>query len=373
MSKAVLSPRSQVIESVRGWIASGRIAPGTRLPAEQGIADELRVARGTVRSALQELTRLGVVVAVARRGYRAAAADEAAGVGQGAVLLVSYLDDALTSNTGVDAGFEVGTFRAARLAGHAVLALGATRLRTNLDAILGQGRPLGAVIDHETANGAHGPAIVAALTGRGIPCVVHGDGEALAGCDRVVSDSAAGASLLVRGLAAAGRRRILPVWSTPTRPYWLREREAGIAAALAESGLEALPAVIMPALEERAIGDREVLELRMRQYLGFLVEPLAGPQPIDAILATTDTDVFPLAMACRRLGREPGRDVLIAGYDGYWRSCWEREVEPYEPWASIDRDNEGLGEVAIRLLVERLAAPGTAPQRRAVAPRLIVT
>lgn len=370
MSKATLSPRSQVLETVRGWIESGRIAPGTRLPAEQGIAEELGVARGTVRSALRELVRLGVLVAVARRGYRTAST-ETAGIGNGAVLLVSYLDSAAVRNTGVDAGFEVGTFRAARLAGRTVLALGAERMLDGGSALLGQGRPLGAVIDHETANGAYGPAIIAALRGRGIPCVVHGDAEGLAGCDRVVSDNAAGAALLVRGLLAAGRRRILPVWSTPTRPYWLREREAGIATALA--GAEALPAVVLPALQTRVIDDREVLEMRMRQYLGFLVDHLAGPHPVDAILATTDCDVFPLAMACRRLGREPGRDVVIAGYDGYWRSCWERIADPYEPWATIDRDNESLGEAAIRLLVERIADPEAPPRRRAVTPRLLIT
>lgn len=368
MSKASLSPRAQVVEAVRGWIASGRLAAGTRLPAEQGIADELRVARGTVRSALQELTRLGVLVAAARRGYRAAGGGEP---GAGAVLLVSHLDDAPERDTGVDAGFEIGTFRAARLAGHAVLALGAARLRDGADAILGRTRPLGAVLDHQTANAPHGPGIVAALRARGIACVVHGDDAALAGCDRVVSDSAAGAALLLRGLAAAGRRRILPVWSTAERPYWLREREAGIAAAAAAAGLAPLPPVVIPALQRRAIDDPAVLDLRMRQYLGFLLEHLAPPDPADAILATSDSDVFPLAMACRRLGREPGREVLIAGYDNYWRSCWERAVEPCPPWASIDRDNEALGEAAIALLVERIADPAAPPRRRAVAPRLV--
>lgn len=368
MSKASLSPRAQVVEAIRSWIASGRIAPGTRLPAEQGIADELRVARGTVRSALVELTRLGVLVAVARRGYRAAGADEP---GAGAILLVSHLDSAPERDTGIDAGFEIGTFRAARLAGRAVLALGAGRLRDGADAILGRGRPFGAVLDHQTATAPHGPAIVAALRERGIPCVVHGDDGPLTACDRVVSDSAAGAALLVRGLIAAGRRRILPVWSTAERPYWLREREAGIAAAAAEAGIAVPAAVVIPSLQRREIDDPAVLELRMRQYLGFLVEHLARPEPIDAILATSDSDVFPLAMACRRLGREPGRDVLIAGYDNYWRSCWERTAEASEPWATIDRDNEALGEAAIALLVSRVADPTAPPQRRAVPPRLV--
>ena len=55
------SPRRKVIEAIREQITSGRYTAGSRLPTELELADELAVARGTVRSALRELAETGVV------------------------------------------------------------------------------------------------------------------------------------------------------------------------------------------------------------------------------------------------------------------------------------------------------------------------
>jgi DNA-binding LacI/PurR family transcriptional regulator len=369
---AAQSPRNQVIAAVRSWLGEGRLPPGSRLPAEQAIADEVGVARGTVRSALQELEQLGLVVSSERRGYRAAEAHRAPDpLLSGAVVLVSRItdEDRARGFSGVDSGFELGAFAAARAAGHAVIGLPPERLEGSAGEALAAARPLGVIAAHQVAAADGGRASLARLRRCGVPVVVNGDGEELADFDRVASDFAAGSAALVHHLARQGRRRILRLWSLLDRPYWLTARDAGYDQAVQACGLEALPAVAIPALSERVEDDLAVLDLRVRQYLGFLVEHLGGAAPVDALLLTTDSDVFPVAMACQLLGKEPGREVAVCGYDNYWPTCWEHRREGFVPTASIDRGNRQMGEIAVALLLERLGAAGP-PLRRLVAPQL---
>ena len=57
-----------IIEQVRGLIASGRLKPGDRLPAERELAQALSVGRSAVREAIRALESLGVVEARAGEG-----------------------------------------------------------------------------------------------------------------------------------------------------------------------------------------------------------------------------------------------------------------------------------------------------------------
>jgi GntR family transcriptional repressor for pyruvate dehydrogenase complex len=60
------STRDRVVEHVRRLIESGGLKPGDRLPGERDLAHELRVSRPSVRSGLEALESMGVVVS--RRG-----------------------------------------------------------------------------------------------------------------------------------------------------------------------------------------------------------------------------------------------------------------------------------------------------------------
>jgi GntR family transcriptional repressor for pyruvate dehydrogenase complex len=60
------STRDRVVEHVRRLIEGGRLRPGDRLPGERDLAQELGVSRPSVRSGLEALESMGVVVS--RRG-----------------------------------------------------------------------------------------------------------------------------------------------------------------------------------------------------------------------------------------------------------------------------------------------------------------
>jgi GntR family transcriptional repressor for pyruvate dehydrogenase complex len=60
------STRDRVVGHVRRLIEGGRLKPGDRLPGERDLARKLRVSRPSVRSGLEALESMGVVVS--RRG-----------------------------------------------------------------------------------------------------------------------------------------------------------------------------------------------------------------------------------------------------------------------------------------------------------------
>lgn len=57
-----------IAEVVRGRIAAGLLAPGDAVPSETALSEEFRVARNTVRRALAELHRDGLLTVVPGRG-----------------------------------------------------------------------------------------------------------------------------------------------------------------------------------------------------------------------------------------------------------------------------------------------------------------
>jgi DNA-binding GntR family transcriptional regulator len=60
----------QLCESLRADIASGRLAPGTRLPSTRTLARELRLSRNTVVAAYEQLVLEGLLIATVGSGTR---------------------------------------------------------------------------------------------------------------------------------------------------------------------------------------------------------------------------------------------------------------------------------------------------------------
>jgi DNA-binding LacI/PurR family transcriptional regulator len=105
---------------------------------------------------------------------------------------------------------------------------------------------------------------------------------------------------------------------------------------------------------------------------GHLLAAFGPKLDVDAIMVTSDRDAFITAAAVRLFGKEPGRDVLIAGYDNTYTLCEEHASEPSMPTLTVDKRRELTGEMMIQLLTDRASGRlPDAPQVRAVPPVVI--
>jgi DNA-binding GntR family transcriptional regulator len=64
----------RVAEDIAARIASGELAPGTRLRAERQLAEHYGVAYGTIRRAMQVLRERGLITTIHGRGTFVASA-----------------------------------------------------------------------------------------------------------------------------------------------------------------------------------------------------------------------------------------------------------------------------------------------------------
>ncbi len=357
-----LPPRSRAASIIRRWIGAGRLPPGERLPGEDALGVQIGVSRFTVHAALEDLALAGAVRAVGKRGWIVPTDSTAVALRTVLVLGSTNANHSWAAEPWSQAARHVGAISAAAGHGTGVLSFDHGRLETTpLDAILG--RRADAVL--ALADPAD-DALFARAQGRanelGLPAVAVVDGEPWPGADAVVCDHSVGAALLVRRLAAEGRRRILIVTEGPSAHAWHARRLLGYAIGAAEAGLPA-PRVVSVPLPSSV--DHEV---RVRLAESHLREALAGDPAIDAVCAITDRTAYVCGGALRRIGAE--QRVRVAGYDGMATGCPEAEFEGWCPVLSIDKRNAEAGAAAMELVVRRWSEPVGPPMRVDIEPRI---
>lgn len=385
-------PRDRVVAWISERITTGDLAAGMRLPAADDVAVELNVDKKTVLRAYLDLERLGLVVPRTVGGQRAVrlvapTASHAPSRPTGIQPTRSHA----TADTGILLVFpaavphRVGAasgWASAMLAGaieRAQEADVAVNVRSAERVVAGG---LGATPIYGAAvmdiSGTTATAVVAALKNAGpISALtdIVGDKSAI---DTVDSDHAAGCSALLKHLLSLGFRRPLLVWSWLDASVdlpWAQARERGFRETLTAAGLHAPPPLRIPE-EYTSITkttEREKFDHHVHMHAGYLAPLFLSEQAPDALLAVTDGIVPRLTAACHLLGRPPGPQLAIVGYDAYWRDVPEQRFAPCTPLATVDKNNHAVGRQLVNLLIQRRTGnvPAT-PQRRVVDPTLII-
>lgn len=373
-----LAPRMAVVEAVKRWIAAGELPSGAAIPSARTLSTRLHVQRPTVRRALAILERQGVIqtvgprtrivterpmpmahsIVVAARPKTVDSQGRYKGAPWGTVMFEAVME-------------EVGK------RGYSLILTHPDRATTQDIQRLVSGCPSGVVVPELTADGRLQLQWSQALQQAGIPMVVYGGSPELATMDRVTSDHDHGSYELTRLLLGRGCRRILMLFEAWPDLYWVKGRRSGYERALAEAGVPALPPVNYgrPEIPESAelVDVFEAARRRAASYLLEYVGPLAGANRVDAIMTASDGETFAVAGACRLLGVTPGKDVLIVGYDNYWREAMERTFEPAIPLATVDKHNAAIGKQLVSLLADRIEGRlPPEPQVRVVPPQLVV-
>lgn len=372
-------PRSRVVQTLRSWIEEGKLVGGDRLPSEMDLAAKMQVARVTIRWALKELEdanlirqegRSRIVVRQPRRERRMLLSD--------AVAVLSD-DPAMPDGSKRSGGFEkyiqIGVMEAIGDAGlHAMLLRADKMGGAHLQRLIGE-HPRGVITLRDAVRSEVGRDVVKQLLAAEIPVVCYGSSTVSGFCDTVASNHELGQYQVVKYLIERGCRRILRLWpgeQEQASKEWLEARNAGYERALREAGLPILEP-ICPLIPTQQLSFREAFDVQKRIYVGHLAPHLLGPNPVDAIAVVSDGPVFAAAGACRLLGKQPQKDVLLAGYDNYWAESHAHELEASVPLVTVDKRNAAIGQALVDMLLAR--AEGTLPsepQLRLVAPELVV-
>lgn len=366
------------VERMRQEIVSGRWIEGQELPSERMLSDRLGVARMTLRSALRELESAGVIEHGEGRKRRVSRMPRSLlshSVGVVSAMRVSPADPHFSPTQELYTQWSAEA--ALQEAGYNILVVHLKMLQGAKWLQFLDNRPAGLLWTADCAEIHASAAVLEAEEKTRIPVVINSDNPMFSHVDRVVSDHERGGEDLVKWLLAKGCRRLAVVKSSIYDFDWWDRRVAGMRRMVAKSGLATLREVLC-SVDQRGPSEtltKEFFSRRVRQMVGFLIDLFQGDHPVDGILAINDLEAVQIAAACRLLGRMPGRDVRIAGYDNSWQSSAEYAIEPVAPCVTIDKDNPAIGRALAEVLLGRIEASKTTQSglRRVIPHRLVET
>ena len=369
-------PRSAVMREIIRNIEEGNYAVGQPLPSTRKLSETLNVHRGTITRAFSLLEDEGYLK-VGASGMRIVApkAQQASKfVGQSIAMLIMP-PESWRGNSHESGWLEYidrGMFEQIRAEKLHAMWLHPDLVDEAMISDLMRNRPQGIVVGEHAARLPGVVSLLEPLHKSGLPMVVYGDAPRLASFDRVVSDHESGAYQLTKWLISRGCKRIVMLFGENRNYYWTEGRISGCRRALEEAGLPFQEPVYAP-LQEGRKTSKEIFDETVRTIGSYFIEHL-GSNRADAILCASDCLVFPVAGLVRLAGWQPGRDMLIAGYDNYWHEAPERRFEDVKPAATVDKLNPEIGKEMVKLLLERISGSlPDEPQRRVVVPKMIVT
>ena len=366
--------RDKVAIAMRDWIKAGKWPAGQALPSGRRLTHLLGANRPAVRGAVQLLVSEGLLVVEGRTARVQGDADPLIARSMVVVGAPPQMDAGDLSHGWANA-ITSGAIEAVAKHGLNAIAPHPDRIDESVITGLQKGRPYGVVLTdcgygHELKR-----EMLNRLAEIGIRIAIYSGGSEWSDYDCVHSDHEAGAYELTKWLIANGRRRIAHLFVRPKSSYWTKARFQGYQRAMTEAGLQPLPLISAEGVTSVSAQDGSIERFDVFRHLftGYLAPRLLGNAPLDAILTESDGQVYPLAAACRALGREPGKDVWLTGYDNYYAACGERAYESCGPQATMDKRNPEMGAELVRIIIDRAEGRLTGPPvSRKFMPQLIV-
>ena len=172
--------------------------------------------------------------------------------------------------------------------------------------------------------------------------------------DSVDIDNVGGAALATAHLISNGHQRIAFIGSFPRTPIWT-ERIQGYRRQLMQHRITVEDELIVPCPTTGDAGHKAILHLLKR------------PHPPTAALCFQTSLAYGVMLGLQSSGLTPGKDFAVVGIDELPEAAlWQPgittvSIEPYQ-----------VGQVAARLLLERIERPDKAAERIVIPAQLIV-
>lgn len=349
----------QIYHALREAIMAGEFEPGQALPAERQLAEGCKVARLTVVKALDLLERDGLI----DRQH-----------GRGTFVLEPYSSDAALAGTLAlicsptsDNDLLMGMSRVAFEHRYHLQVLGIDHRFRHLDSYLETciaagvqgflvfGRP-----------GTKDAAIYQALVARGIPVVMVDRYYPQVEVDHVVFDNEQASFALTERLLARGHERIavVPGWDLETTA--VRDRLRGYCRALNGAGLAHDEDLIWLELYDQmkpfgiaTEGDQQLLREKLERHQPsaiLTINDIISDRLLRDLLAI-QSSLNPVKLVVQ------GADIVLATFSNYSKA--DHHHVAVHPAGK-------LGEVAAKLLIDRLRGRVTGPAKHVVVPMQIV-
>ncbi|MFH0963740.1 MAG: substrate-binding domain-containing protein [Planctomycetota bacterium] len=337
----------QVEKDIERQIAKGVWASADRIPSEQVLAHIYGVARPTVRRAIFNLSRRGVVVR--RRGKGTFICRESYAVQQShAMRTIMFVAGDFDVFGGILKGVEEEALRRGYAVSVGELSPGAEKERLYLK--LAQERGASGILIEPVYLLA--PEEFRVVRDGGIPMVFI-EKEVELEEDFVGGDNRGGMALAIHHLHALGHRRIGYVQhersqDRPTQP----ERLAGFLAASRAHGLEVDPSWIVALHDVHGSGPED--EARM----GRLLDLEDADRPTAVCCFNDNVASFVMRLALRR-GLSIPEDLSVVGWDDM-----EANHPHVIPLTSLATETRQIGLEAARMLFEKIEHGDTVEKRR---------
>ncbi len=231
-------------------------------------------------------------------------------------------------------------------------------------------RPFGVVFS-ENSGLPPPPETCSKLFNAGIPFVAYGD---FPGIDRVTCDHSSGTYELAKYLISRGSRRIaLYIQEDHRNGYWIKDRLDGLKKATSEEGLDYLePIYELPLKGVTGRNEEEYFKARAAFSAGCLAPALLGSNPPDTLMLLSDWIVPQISTACEVLGKKPGTDILIAGYDNFYDETPDFRLNPALPVATVEKFLAESGRKMAEILFARAEGKlPPEPKRIMITPKVI--
>jgi LacI family transcriptional regulator len=328
------------------------------LPSERELAIELDVSRQTVRLAIEQLCREGLVQPEHRRGNRVLSPSPSEEVREsGLAALVIY-----DMSRGASAVIFSGCQLAMRRAGYHLIVCETARGEDRqinseteqLRALINR-RVEGVLLYAEPTS--ENRALVEEALAMGI-AVVQID-RLMPGleCDYVGVDNAAAAQEAVRHLVELGHERIALLTNHPAASA-VTERMSGYRHALAEAGLEPDPALV---------GSIQIRRPLSPAYRRIVRGWMALPDRPSAVFAINDEMAWGIIQALRAEGCDVPGDVSVVGFDNQRLATM---IQP--PLTTVAQPFLHIGEMGAQLLLDRVAGRYQGAARRLLLPTQLI-
>ena len=371
------SPKAEIVRTLRAWIKDGVFEDGVPIPSERELCLRLDANQRTLQKAIKILEDEKLIV---RKGLRTRMISSKVRPVKSDILSdtiltlssISYPDN-FDLNESLGLGWSDAIMKGVL---NEVQRRGLHSLILNPKSFLSD---IGKYLNHKPCglfwvdwNIDPDGTMLEELTGSGIPVVAYGDHEKFRNIDRVSSEHEQGSYELAGALIKSGRRKIMMILGRGDLRYWVKGRISGYEKAMREAGLAPMPPLVESSVGTDMSDLHEKVTITSRYHAGCLTEYFSAHGRPDAIMTLSDGCVYSVAIACRILGIEPGRDIEIVGYDNYWQECPDSEFDPYVPPMTVDKRNLEMGREMVKLLFQRRNSElSPEPQLRLIKPELV--